>query len=40
MISGIVSLISPSDLSLLVYRIARDLYINFVSCNLTEFIEL
>ena len=40
MVSRIVSLIALSDLSLLVYRIARDLCINFVSCSLTEFIEL
>ena len=40
MVSRIVFLIALSDLSLLVYRIARDLCINFVSCSLTEFIEL
>ena len=39
-VSGIVSLISLSDLSLLEYRNAkRFLGINFVSCNFTEFID-
>ena len=40
MVNGIVSLISLSDLLLLVYRICkRFLCINFVSCNFTKFID-
>ena len=39
MVNEIVSLISLSDLLLLVYRNARDFCINFVSCNFTEFIN-
>ena len=39
-VNGVFSLISLSDLSFLVYRNAnRVLCINFVSCNLTEFID-
>ena len=40
MVNGIVSLISLSDLLLLVYRNARDFCgINFVSCNFIKFIN-
>ena len=34
MVNGIISLNSPSDSSLLVYRSAIDLFINFVFCSL------
>ena len=37
--NGIVSLISLSELVLLVYRNAINLCINFVSCNFTNFID-
>ena len=39
MVNGIVSLISLSELVLLVYRNARNLCINFVSCNFTGFSD-
>ena len=35
-INGIVSLISLSDISLLVYKNARNFCLNFVSCNFTK----
>ena len=38
MVNGIVSLISPSVFSLLVYRDARDFCVNFISCNFIIFI--
>ena len=37
MVNGIVSLISLSDLLLLLYKNASFLCIKFVSCNFTEF---
>ena len=39
MVNGIISLISLSDIFLLVYRMQQVLYINFVSDNFTEFID-
>ena len=40
MVNGIVSLISLSDLLLLVYRKARDFCVlNFVPCNFTKFTD-
>ena len=39
MVNKIVSLMSPSVLSSLVYRNVRDFCINFVSCNFTDFID-
>ena len=39
MVNGIDSLISLSDFSLLVYRIASDFYSDFVSCNLAKFTD-
>ena len=38
MVNGIISLISLSDIFLLVYRMQQVLYINFVS-DFTEFID-
>ena len=41
MVDGIVSLISLSVFSLLVYRNARDtlMCVNFISCNFTIFVN-
>ena len=39
MVNGIVSLISLSVFSLLVYRKARDLCVNFISCNFSIFVD-
>ena len=38
-VNGIVSLISLSVFSLLVYRNTRYLCVNFISCNFTVFID-
>ena len=38
-VNGIDTLISPSDFSLLVYRNASDLCVDFVSCNFAKFTE-
>ena len=39
MVNGIDSLISFSDISLLVYRNANDLCIDFVSCHFAKFTD-
>ena len=38
-VNDIVSLISLSDLSLLVYQNARNICFNFVSCNFSKFTD-
>ena len=40
MVNGIISLVSLYNISLLVYRIATYLCINFASCNFTEFSKV